>query len=148
MSHVPRETSDTSVQAYKLTREKQIMPIIGIGLDIVDIDLFRKRLSDELIEEIFLPEEVLYASSQARSWESFAARLAAKEATFKALGHGLSSGLRWKDVEVVRNRDTGDVWVRLHGEALRISNDKGINTIHLSITHSSSDAVAVVVALV
>lgn len=118
--------------------------IIGVGIDIVDLDDFRARLSDTLIDELFLPAEVEHASSQARPWQSYGARFAAKEAAFKALGAGLSDGLRFRDVEIVR-RASGGVELRLSGRALELSVEKGVSSNRVSLAHSARSAVAVVI---
>lgn len=118
--------------------------IIGVGIDIVDLDDFRARLSRALIDELFLPGEVEHASSQARPWESYGARFAAKEATFKALGAGLADGLRFRDVEVVR-RSSGEVDLRLLGAALEAASKQGVASSRLSLAHSARSAVAVVI---
>jgi holo-[acyl-carrier protein] synthase len=119
--------------------------IIGVGVDIVDIDGFREKLTPELVDELFLPSEKSYASSQARSWENYAVRMAAKEAAFKALGAGLSQGMRWRDVEVVRNESTGSVSLRLHGRAGELAEEKSVSAGHLSMSHSRRSAIAVVI---
>jgi len=119
--------------------------IIGVGIDIVDVDDFRKKLNDGLIEEVFLPGEVEYATTQARPWENYAARFAAKEATFKALGAGLSRGLRWKDVEVLRNKESGSVTLVLRGRALEQAESRGMTSAFLSVSHSRNSAIAVVI---
>ncbi len=118
--------------------------IIGVGIDIVDLDDFRARLSDALVDELFLPGEVERASSQARPWESYGARFAAKEAAFKALGAGLADGLRFRDVEVVR-RPSGEVGIRLSGRALAVASEKGVASSRVSLAHSGKSAVAVVI---
>jgi holo-[acyl-carrier protein] synthase len=118
--------------------------IIGVGIDIVDLDGFRARLSDALVDELFLPGEVDHASSQARPWESYGARFAAKEAVFKALGAGLADGLRFRDVEVVR-RASGEVEIRLQGRALQVASERGVRSSRLSLAHSARSAVAVVI---
>lgn len=118
--------------------------IVGVGIDIVDLEDFRARLSDALIAELFLPGETDYATSRARPWESFAVRFAAKEATMKALGAGLAQGMRWSDIEVVRD-DTGRVELVLRGAALELSREKGARSMRLSVSHSSRSAVAVVI---
>ena len=118
--------------------------IIGVGIDIVDIEEFRKRLSPELEDELFLPSEKAYASAMARSWENYAVRLAAKEAAFKALGAGLSQGMGWKDVEVTRNDGTGRVALRFHGRAEEIAGERNVIASHLSMSHSRRSAIAVV----
>ena len=118
--------------------------IVGIGIDIVDLDEFRARLSDALVREVFLPGEQAYAASRARPWESYAARFAAKEEAMKALGAGLSQGLRWVDVEVRRNGD-GDLDLRLDGLALEAARAKGVTRSWVSVSHSGRSAAAVVV---
>ena len=119
------------------------MRIIGVGVDIVDIDVFRSRLDDGMINELFLPGEIEYCSSRARPWESYAARFAAKEASFKALCAGLSHGLRWKDVEIIKD-ESGAVSVQLSGNALERAGNKQVKQVHLSISHSGDNAIAVV----
>ena len=118
--------------------------IIGVGIDIVDLESFRSRLSAELIEELYLPGEIAYAQTQARSWENFAARLAVKEAAFKALGAGLEQGLRWKDVELCR-QDSGAIEVCLHGRAAELAEKKGMSGCVVSLSHSRNTSVAVVI---
>ena len=118
--------------------------IVGIGIDIVDLDEFRARLSDALVLEVYLPGEQAYAASRERPWESYAARFAAKEAAMKALGAGLSQGLRWVDVEVRRNGD-GDLDLRLDGLALEAARAKGVTRSWVSVSHSGRSAAAVVV---
>ncbi len=54
------------------------MAVKGIGIDLVEIDQFRKKLSEDLIREVFLPDEIEYCRSQVRYWENFAGRFAAK----------------------------------------------------------------------
>lgn len=118
--------------------------VVGVGIDIVYLKTFRARLSDELVDELFLPSEVEYCRSQARSWEAFGARLAAKEALFKALGAGLAQGIRWKDVEILRE-PSGEPQLSLKGTALEVARDRGAGRWLLSLTHSRESAAAVVV---
>lgn len=118
--------------------------IVGVGIDIVGLDEFRARLSDALIQEIFLPDEIAYAASRARPWESYAARFAAKEAAMKALGAGLSQGVAWKDIEVLRGAD-GDLDLRFAGRALDLARGKGVARGWVSVAHSGATAAAVVV---
>lgn len=122
------------------------MAVAGIGIDLVEIDDFRKNLSEELISQLFLPDEIRYCRSQVRYWENFAGRFAAKEAVFKALGLGLSSGLRFQDIEVVRCPVKGSVSVRLHGCAGEAAQEKGIDKLSVSISHTRRAAIALAVA--
>lgn len=118
--------------------------IIGIGIDIVDLEEFRGRLSDEFAREVFLPSEMQYAASQARPWEHYAVRFAAKEATFKALGSGIAQGLSFRDIEVVSNA-SGAVALRFSGRALGIADGRKFKTVRVSLSHSRASAVAVVI---
>lgn len=118
--------------------------IVGVGVDLVDITTFRERLDEALIAELFLPDEIAYAGSQRRCWENYAGRLAAKEAAFKALGAGLSQGLRWRDVEV-RRSDSGAVELALHGRARELAERKGVTGCRVTLSHSRSSAIAIVV---
>lgn len=120
--------------------------VVGIGIDLVDIERFREKLNKELIQEIYLPSETDYCRSQVRYWENFAARFAAKEAAFKALGHGLASGLRFRDVEVDRDPGTGAVFLRLHGLALETMQQNGISRLLVSLSHTRKSAIAMVIA--
>ena len=128
---------------YKTTWETAYLRIIGVGIDIVDIGIFRSRLDDGMVSELFLPGEIEYCSTRARPWESYAARFAAKEASFKALGVGLSSGLRWKNVEVIKD-ESGAVSVQLNGKALEQAGNLRVKQVRLSISHSGDNAIAVV----
>ncbi|MEN8208827.1 MAG: holo-ACP synthase [Candidatus Fermentibacteria bacterium] len=119
------------------------MKLIGVGIDIVDIGIFKKRLDDGMITDLFLPGEIEYCSSRARPWESYAARFAAKEASFKALGAGLSHGLRWRNVEIIKE-ESGAVSVQLNGKALEQARNKHVKQVRLSISHSGENAIAVV----
>ncbi len=119
------------------------MRIIGVGIDIVDIGVFRKRLDEGMISELFLPGEIEYCSSRARPWESYAARFAAKEASFKALNAGLSHGLRWKNVEIIKE-ESGAVSVHLSGNALEQASSRQVKQVYLSISHTRDSAIAIV----
>ncbi|MBD3278395.1 MAG: holo-[acyl-carrier-protein] synthase [Candidatus Aegiribacteria sp.] len=121
------------------------MEPIGVGIDIVDIGVFKKRLDSGMVEELFLPGEIDYCNSRARPWESFAGRFAAKEAVFKALGHGLAQGLCWKQVEVLKD-DSGAVSVELSGKARCRADAIKVKSISISISHTRNEAVAVAIA--
>ncbi|MFZ3073455.1 MAG: holo-ACP synthase [Thermodesulfobacteriota bacterium] len=74
------------------------------GIDIVSIERVRKAcLRPAILERLFTKNELAYAFSGRDPFKRLAGRFAAKEAFLKALGTGLSSGIRWKDVEVVKD---------------------------------------------
>ncbi|MBC8428670.1 MAG: holo-ACP synthase [FCB group bacterium] len=117
--------------------------IVGTGIDIVDMQVFRKRLNKDLISDLFLPGEIEYCSTLSNYYESYAGRFAAKEAAFKALGAGLSQGLRFKQVEVLRE-PTGSVKLKFTGTALEIAQKRGVSKAFLSLSHTTTNAVAFV----
>ena len=97
-----------------------------------------------MLEAVFLPAEIAYCHAKRRPEEHFAARFAAKEAAFKALGAGLAQGLRWHDVEVVRD-PAGPVALRLHGAAAARAAELGATRALVSLSHTRTGAVALVV---
>ena len=72
------------------------------------------------------------------------ARFAAKEATMKALGGGIGS-VGWREVEVVR-LGTGEPTLRLFAGAAALAARRGVAHWHLSLTHTATVAIAMVVA--
>ena len=119
--------------------------IIGLGIDIVDLNGFRDRLDDDLVAELFLPGEIEYCRTRSRFWENFAGRFAAKEAAFKALGAGLEQGLRFDQIEIIRAQ-SGAISLVFHGRAAELAAEKKVQKTFVSISHSRSNAVAVVIA--
>ncbi len=113
--------------------------VIGVGIDVVDIERFGATLarSPRLLERLFTPAE------QGMALPSLAARFAAKEALAKALGAPV--GLRWVDVTVVRGAD-GRPELDVQGGVLARVRELGIQTLHVSLSHDAGVASAVVVA--
>ena len=79
--------------------------IVGVGIDLVDIDRF-ERSKPRVRERLFTRAEARYCVLQRKPALHFAARFAAKEAVLKALGTGWSGGIAWTEVEIVA-RDHG-----------------------------------------
>lgn len=128
-----------------LTNTRGIV-IIGIGTDLVEIARIERMLSrhpDRSERKLFTPVEIEYCRRSQRPWESFAARFAAKEALFKALGTGWTSGLSWKEVEIVRG--DGAPSIRLYGESRSVANEMGVVKSHLTLSHTDTMACAFVV---
>ncbi|MCA9290194.1 MAG: holo-ACP synthase [Phycisphaerales bacterium] len=125
------------------------MKIVGHGVDLVEtarIAALLESHGERFTERCFTPSERAYAASAARRQsERFAARFAAKEAVLKALGTGLRSGMSWHDIEVVRD-PAGRPGLRLAGRCLEVAESLGASSWHLSLTHTSSHAMASVIA--
>jgi holo-[acyl-carrier protein] synthase len=121
--------------------------IIGTGVDVVEIMRFRKvmeRLKERFILRVFTPGEQQFCNGHRDPVPHFAVRFAAKEALFKALGTGWAKGVTWLDAEVQRERQDAPTMI-LHGEALRLSEAKGAQRVHLSLSHSENWAIATVI---
>jgi holo-[acyl-carrier protein] synthase len=121
--------------------------VIGIGIDTVEVDRFRRVLEKRpgIADRLFTPAEQAYGRRQRDPSERLAARFAAKEAVMKALGVGLGA-FAFRDVEVVK-APSGAPSVALTGRAAALAAERGVTDWRLSLTHSSLVAEAVAVAL-
>ena len=115
--------------------------MIGLGIEIVDLEEFRERWTDGRRTEWFTEGETGYADSQARSMEHFAARFAAKNAAKMALGE---PDLDWREIEVVRG-PTGSAGLEFSGSARAAAERRGVQACHLSLSHTRRSAAAVVI---
>ncbi|QGG93897.1 holo-ACP synthase [Actinomarinicola tropica] len=122
--------------------------MIGIGVDLVDIDRFRTVLArtPTMADRLFTADERAYAARQADPTPRLAVRFAAKEAVLKCLGLGLG-GMPLAQIEVVRDDDTGRPDLRLHGRAAAVAEEHGVREWRLSLTHTDALAQATAVAL-
>ena len=121
--------------------------IIGLGIDHVQSERMKEILikwSDRVEDRVFDEVELEYSKSKGEPHLHLAARFAAKEALFKALGKGLSEGMTWTDVKVV-NDVTGKPSIELKGRAQEIADEMKVRNIHVSLTHTDACAVAVVI---
>ena len=122
--------------------------ILGLGVDIVEIDRMRHMLDttgERLIKRIFTDGEAAYALAHVDPAMHFAARAAAKEATYKALsGNQLARAVGWREIEVCL-RDDGAPYLVLHDRAKERATELGVSRMLISLTHSKAAAVAVVV---
>jgi holo-[acyl-carrier protein] synthase len=121
--------------------------IVGSGIDMVEIGRIREsmeRFGQRFLNRIFTNAEQAYCLRKRRSAESFAARFAAKEAGAKALGTGISQGVNWLEIEVIRE-PAGRPGLVLHGRAAEIAAALGVARMALSLTHTGDLAMASVV---
>jgi holo-[acyl-carrier protein] synthase len=121
--------------------------IVGLGLDISEIDRIETALTRHgtaILQRLYTAQEIAYCESHKNKFERYAGRFAAKEAGMKALGTGWRRGVRWRDLEVVR-QPSGKPTLQLAGVALQIANGLGVKNISLTITHSGNLALAEVI---
>lgn len=121
--------------------------IVGIGVDIIEIDRFRKKMESngtKFIKRIFTDDEIAYCGEKINQHENYAVRFSAKEAVFKVLGTGWGEGVGWQQVQI-KNDNFGKPYITLNGIALQKSNDLGITNWHISLSHCDNLAIAYVI---
>jgi holo-[acyl-carrier protein] synthase len=111
--------------------------IKGVGFDIIEVRRIEKfaEKNPRFLQKVFTPTEISYSQGKRNKYQHLAARFAAKEAFFKALGRRIS----WTDVELT-NLSSGK-------PQLTIKSEEGIpfSNIHVSISHLADHAAAVVI---
>ena len=123
------------------------MKIYGIGTDIIKISRIKKSIkSKTFINRLFSQDEVEKCNKTKNTFNCFAKRFAAKEAFSKALGTGISSGIKLNEI-VVLNEKNGKPLIRLIKNTKKIVENKIKKKkykISLSLTDEKSFAVAFV----
>jgi len=125
--------------------------IYGTGIDIVEIHRIGEvwqRKGQRFLDRVYTPYEQrrCLRGAPAVQLERLAAHFAAKEAVMKALGTGLRQGVSWRDIEI-RHQPTGKPVVSLTGPTKELALARGIGTIHVSLSHGRTYAVASAIAL-
>lgn len=121
--------------------------IVGTGMDLVSIERmrgFRARRGERGLARLFTEAELAYCLRHADPAPSLAARFAAKEAFFKAVGLGNGPGGGWREVEVRRD-ERGAPGLELSGLAAEVARGRRAERLHLTLTHTAEVAGAVVV---
>jgi holo-[acyl-carrier protein] synthase len=122
--------------------------VIGLGTDLIEIARIERsveRFGDAFLQRIYTPGEIAYCKCRKNTAESLAARFAAKEAGAKALGTGISRGVSWCEFEVRRPPGQRPE-LHLSGRAAEIAAQLGVRRVSLSLSHSRSVAIAMVIA--
>jgi len=121
--------------------------IVGTGIDLAEICRIQRsldRFGARFLNRIYTPGEQAYCMRKRNAAESLAARFAAKEAGAKALGTGISRGVSWLEIEVIR-LPGGRPTLHFHGRAAEFGRRLGGTRVALSITHTKDLAMASVV---
>src|SRR6516164_341221 len=104
--------------------------IVGSGIDLVEIGRIqqsKERFGSRFLNRIYTGAEQAFCLRKRNAAESLAARFAAKEAGAKALGTGISRGVNWLEIEVIREPG-GRPTLRFHGRAAEIAK-------HMDVAH-------------
>jgi len=122
--------------------------VLGVGTDMMEIARIGasvERYGEQFLQRVFTVGEIAYCRRKKRNAaESFAARFAAKEAGAKALGTGISQGISWREIEVLREPG-GRPLLEFSGRAAERARAMGVKRASLSLTHSRDVAMAVVI---
>jgi holo-[acyl-carrier protein] synthase len=136
---------DSDQHVYRAEFNPDRCGAITVGLDVIEIARVERTLTDfgqRFLNKVFTQREQDRCLGRV---PELAARFAAKEATSKALGTGIR-GIRWREMEVLTNRRGKPVLV-LHGNAAERATALRLVSFDVSLTHSRTDAMAIVVAL-
>ena len=129
---------------YSIDKPMQQQIIQGIGIDIIEVERIRdasRRWGSRFEQRVYTQHELAYCGDTPSRYWRLAARFAAKEATLKALGTGLTTGMRWQDVEI-RANPIGKPELILHGEVHRYAQERNISESFVSMSHTNDYAVA------
>lgn len=121
--------------------------ILGTGIDIIEVARIRashEKFGERFLKRILRPDEIAYCFSHKSPAPFLAARFAAKEAISKAFGTGIGRQLGWQDMEVC-HKGSGEPFVILHDNGVRLIEERGGAQIHLSLSHTENYAAAVAV---
>ena len=133
------------MQRYQPEFDPETCGAVAVGIDTIEIARIRRTLSDfgdRFLRRVYTERERERYGSRV---SELAARFAAKEATSKALGTGIR-GIRWREMEVLANRRGKPVLI-LHGGAAERAALLGLVNFDVSLTHSRTDAMALVVGM-
>lgn len=123
------------------------MTVIALGMDLMQIDRIEDVIAKRgahFLDRVFTPEEQAYCERRHRPATHYAGRYAVKESVMKVLGTGWAHGVRWVDIEVRRAPGAAPE-VHLAGASAEIAARRGLDRIHVTITHDGGIAAAVAV---
>ncbi|WP_461451728.1 holo-ACP synthase [Mucilaginibacter sp.] len=120
--------------------------IAGLGTDLIEVERIKEKISKEsgLRELLFSANEITYCESKKTKFESYAARFAAKEAFFKALGTGWLEGTAFNEIEIIHDIN-GKPELTFLGDTSQIIKAMGFSNILVSLSHIKTMASAVVI---
>jgi holo-[acyl-carrier protein] synthase len=122
------------------------MPIFGTGIDIVEIERIAEKISKEagFRELVFSETEIGYCEPKTNKFEHYAARFAAKEAFFKAIGTGWRNGTAFNEIET-SNDVNGKPCLSFLGNTAAAMKELPLGKIEISLSHIKTLATAIVI---
>lgn len=120
--------------------------IAGVGIDLIEVERVAGKMAKDngFRELVFSANEVAYCESKTHKYEHYAARFAAKEAFFKAIGTGWLKDTAFNEVEITNN-DDGRPQISFLGLTKATIDTMGIINIQVSLTHVKTASAAIVI---
>lgn len=120
--------------------------IFGIGTDLIEVQRVAEKMGKKegFKELVFSPNEINYCEPMTFKFEHYAARFAAKEAFFKALGTGWKEGTAFNEVEIINNA-AGKPEINFLGKTAITVSEMKLGKISVSLAHVKTMATAVVI---
>ena len=127
---------------------------IKSGIDIIEVNRIEKSIQEQgenFINKIFTKIEIDYCKDTNKlMYQHYAARFAAKEATFKAISEMLDDkySISWKNIQI-KNDETGKPHIQIVGIDEDVKKQlEDIKSIDVSLSHIKDYAVASVNVIV
>ncbi|MEO7523977.1 MAG: holo-ACP synthase [Ferruginibacter sp.] len=120
--------------------------ILGTGIDMIEVERISEKMSraEGFRELVFSENEIEYCEKKKHKFEHYAARFAAKEAFYKAIGAGWMNGTAFNEIEIT-NDEKGKPSLTLLGGTAQLMTQMGIKNMHVSLTHLKTMASAIVI---
>ena len=120
--------------------------IAGLGTDMIEVERVATKMmkGSGFKELVFSKNEIAYCEVKANKFEHYAARFAAKEAFFKALGTGWLNGTAFNEIEII-NDEKGRPYFNFLGATAILLETMNFKNITVSLTHLKTIASAIVI---
>jgi len=118
---------------------------LSTGVDLIDIARIQdvlQRHGERFLDRIYTRAEQQECNGRV---PSLAARFAAKEAAAKVLGCGIGD-VSWLDIEVIGDENHAP-HLYLHGEGQKLAKKLGLSNWSVSLSHTKTQAIALVIAM-
>src|ERR1700712_4265655 len=120
--------------------------VAGVGIDMIEVERMAAKIDkgSGFRELVFSEKEIAYCEPMADKYQHYAARFAAKEAFFKALGTGWLDGTAFNEIEIMHD-EKGKPLLVLLGTTAETMKQNGVGAISVSLSHVKEMATAVVI---
>lgn len=120
--------------------------IYGVGIDLIEVERVAEKIGKKagFRELVFSQLEIDYCEARTNKYEHYAARFAAKEAFFKAIGTGWRNGTAFNEIEIT-NEENGKPNISFTGKTADAIATLKLGKIAVSLSHLKTMASAVVI---